>query len=603
MDASLTRQRQNGVSAVSGFANAAANGLGNTERMPSALLSMRWWLALAFATIAALTALAVAQVFSHRAETALGSRGQELAVGQTVSAASAITQALRKGLIRDAVKPIADRRRFSIYVFDENGRPVTPTVSRGIAFSSVPGGREALQAALQGERYSTTTSEEKAFVVALRLPGPGARAVVSYTLRPELRSELGIVRDEIVNAALVAVAIGALVGLLVATLITARLRRIARAAAAIEAGAFDQQLRPFFRDELGTLAATIDQMRERLRDSFSELGSERDRLRRLLEGLHEGVIAVDESLHVVFANSAARRLVPSLVLEAGSDLGEPWPDFPLRDFAARLFDGGSETEQTKVVDGERSYAIVGIPSRRRGLDAVLVVADVSVRERRERAEREFVANAAHELGTPLTAIAASLEVLQGGAKEIPDERDRFLAVVERQTARLARLRRALLTLARAQTRQEQVVLEPVALRPLLEEVASGLGDTIIVDCPAGLTALSQPDLLEQVVYNLTENALKHGSEHVRLRGEIDGDGTVAVAVEDGGPGIDQDAKERLFDRFFRIEPSDQGGFGLGLAIVRESVRALGGAIEIDSEAGRGTVARVRLSAAEVHAPS
>lgn len=585
---------------MSGFANATAGALGHTWAMPPALLSMRWWLALAFATIAALTALAVAQVFSHRAETALGSRGQELAVGQTVSAASALTQALRKGLIRDAVKPIADRRRFSIYVFDADGRPVTPTVSRGIAFRSVPGGREALQAALHGGRYSATIEEGKAFVVALRLPGPGASAVVSYTLRPELRSELGIVRDEIVNAALVAVAIGALVGLLVATLIAARLRRIARAAIAIEAGAFDEQLRPFFRDELGMLALTIDQMRERLRDSFSALGSERDRLRRLLEGLHEGVIAVDESLHVVFANSAARRLVPTLVLEAGSDLGEPWPDFPLRDFAAGLFAGGNETEQAKVIHGDRSYTIVGIPSRRRGLDAVLVLADVSVRERRERAEREFVANAAHELGTPLTAIGASLEVLQGGAKEIPEERDRFLAVVERQTARLARLRRALLTLARAQTRQEPVVLEPVELRPLLEEVASGFGAAVLVDCPAELTALSQPDLLEQVVYNLTENALKHGSEHVRLRGESDGGGTVAIAVEDEGPGIDEAVKERLFDRFYRIDPSDQGGFGLGLAIVREAVRALGGAIEIDSEPGHGTVARVRLSEAKVH---
>jgi two-component system sensor histidine kinase VicK len=568
--------------------------------MPRALLSMRWWLALAFATIAALTALAVAQVFSHRAEHALRDRGEELAVGQTVSAAQAVGQALRRSLIKDAAKPIADRRRFSIYVFAKDGRPVTPTVSRGIAFSSVPQGREALRAALHGNRFVTTIEDGKAFVVALRLPGPGAAALVSYTLRPELRSELGIVRDEIVKSALVAVAIGALVGLLVATLIAARLGRIARAAAAIEAGAFDQPLRPRFRDELGSLAATIDQMRQRLRDSFAELGAERDRLRRLLEGLHEGVVAVDESLHVAFANSAARRLVPSLLLDEGSELGEPWPDFPLREFASRLF-AENETLQSKVVDGDRSFAVVGIPPRRRGADAVLVIADVSVRERRERAEREFVANAAHELGTPLTAIAASLEVLQGGAKEIPEERDRFLGIVERQTSRLARLRRALLTLARAQTRQEAIVLEPVEVRPLLESVASELGDSVSVECPPGLAALGQADLLEQVVYNLAENALKHGSETVRLVAEADGAGTVAVSVADEGPGIAEAEQERLFDRFYRSDPVGRSGCGLGLAIVREAVRALGGTIELDSQPGRGTVARVRLSAAGVPA--
>jgi two-component system sensor histidine kinase VicK len=564
---------------------------------------MRWWLALAFATIAALTALAVAQVFSHRAEHALRDRGEELAIGQTVSAAQAVDQALRRSLIKDAAKPIADRRRFSIYVFAADGRAVTPTVSRGIAFSSVPNGREALEAALHGHRFVTTIEDGKAFVVGLRLPGPGAAALISYTRRPELRSELGIVRDEIVNAALVAVAIGALVGLLVATLIAARLRRIARAAATIEAGAFDQPLRPRFRDELGSLAATFDQMRERLRASFAELGSERDRLRRLLEGLHEGVVAVDESLHVSFANSAARRLVPSLLLDEGSELGEPWPDFPLREFARGLFAGGSETVQSKIVDGDRSYTVTGIPSRRRGGDAVLVLADVSVRERRERAEREFVANAAHELGTPLTAIAASLEVLQGGAKDIPDERDRFLGIVERQTSRLARLRRALLTLARAQTRQEAIVLEPVELRPLLEAVANELGDAVAVDCPAGLHALGQSDLLEQVVYNLAENALKHGSESVLLQAEPVGEDAVGIAVADEGPGIEPAERERLFDRFYRPDPLDQSGFGLGLAIVRESVRAIGGSIELDSEVGRGTVARVRLSAAGARNPA
>ena len=568
---------------------------------------MRWWLALAFATIAALTALSVAQVFSHRAESALNERGQELAIGQSVSAAAAIQQALRRSLIKDAVGTIAARRRFSLYVFDRNGGPVTPTASRGVSFHTVPGGRQALHAALHGRRYVAVEEGGKAFVVGLRLPGPGAAALVTYTSRPELRADLGVVQNEIVNAALVAVAIGALVGLLVATLIAARLRRIGRAAAAIEGGAFDEVLRVRFRDELGLLGESIDRMRQRLRNSFSQLGAERDRLRQLLERLHEGVVAVDPNLHVVLANDAARHLVPQVALEPGDDLAEPWPDFPLREFVSGLFARGVLTPlHARVVSGDRTYALVGIPSRLRGGDAILVLADVSERERRERAEREFVANAAHELGTPLTAIATSLEVLQSGAKELPEDRDRFLAVVERQTARLSRLRRALLTLARAQTRQEALRLEPVDLKPLIDAVAADLNDhgPIEVDCPDGLSVLGQADLLEQVLHNLAENAFKHAeSDRIEIVAAPQGGRVVSVAVRDHGRGIPPRAQERLFDRFYRGRGDEGDGFGLGLAIVREAVRALGGTIEIESRPGSGTTAWLRLAAAELASPT
>jgi Signal transduction histidine kinase len=105
---------------------------------------------------------------------------------------------------------------------------------------------------------------------------------------------------------------------------------------------------------------------------------------------------------------------------------------------------------------------------------LIVLDDLTEQGRRELAEREFVANAAHELRTPLTTIIGAVEVLQAGAKDDPLERDRFLAHIERESARLARLARALLTLARAHAGQERPRSEPIALRPLLQEVADDL---------------------------------------------------------------------------------------------------------------------------------
>ena len=574
---------------------------GHTVAVPRVRMSMRWWLALTFAAIAALTAFSVAEVFNRGASKALHGHGEELAIGQTVSAGRSVSKALTNGILGSAVPVIADRRLLSVYVFAPDGTLLSDTASRGVSFGRVPEGGRALRRALLGNRSVATVDAGQSFVIGLQLPH-GEGAIVTYARRPELLSELGIVHDQILNAALIAIAVGGLVGVGVAMLIAARLRRIARAAARIESGAFDEPLSSPFGDEVGALAETIDHMRERLRESFGRLGEERDRLQQLLEGLHEGVVAVDSDLRIAFANPAARRLLTGRALTVGNPLPDLWPDFPLRAFAGQLFEATDRPVQARVVEHERTFALVGVPARSGG-DAILVLTDISERERRERAEREFVANAAHELGTPLTAIATSLEVLRSGAKDDPEERDRFLELIERQTSRLSRLRRALLTLARAQTRQEALQLEPVGAAALLEGVAEELravklGVEVTVEAPDDVAVLGQPELVQQVVLNLAENALRHGAAtrvELSVR-RLDGH-YAAVEVRDDGTGIPAAGRDRLFDRFYRGTESSEG-FGLGLAIVREVVRALGGTIEIDSPPGGGTIVRIVLALAE-----
>jgi signal transduction histidine kinase len=566
---------------------------------------MRWWLALAFVLVACLTAVGVSELSTRRSEQAFRDRAVELAVGQSVSAARAVELAVRRGDLERATAVIAARRRASVFVVDPAGRLVTNEVSHGTSFAEVPEVRRAVDSALDGARFVETYADGEVFVVALRIDAPGAGAVVTYTARPDLRAELGIIRDEIPRAALLAAVVGALGGVLIAMTITARLRRIDAAAAAIERGDLDTPLHVRFGDELGSLATTIDRMRQRLRRSFLQLEDERDRLRRLLEGLREGVVAVDGDLNVTFANTAARRLLPPRTLREGDALPEPWPSFSLRALAQRLFDPEPAVVQSRVSDDTHTYSIVGIPATSGG-EAIVVLTDISERERRERAEREFVANAAHELRTPLAAITGSVEVLQEGAKHDARERDRFLAVIERQAERLARLSRALLTLARAQTHQEAVTLEQVELRPLLERAAEDLtpaeGVAVRVACPPRLTALAQRDLVEQIVSSLTANAAKYTTAGTITLSGSRANGGIVVEISDTGRGFDAAARERVFDRFYRVERDERSdGFGLGLAIVRESVRALGGVIEIDSEAGVGTTVRVVLAAPEERA--
>ena len=569
-------------------------------------IGMRWWLALAFAAIAALTAIAVAGVFSMRAERALRDRAEDFAVGNSVRAADALEKVLNGGpsAVAATTAEQAQRRRLAIFVLDGAGDLITSGRSRRVRFVDIESRREALETALLGQRFVASVDGGKGTVVAVPLLGG---VVLTYTSRPELAAQLGIVRQKIVEAALWAVPVGALAGLLVATLIASRLRRIAAAAAAIEAGSFETRLRPRFRDELGSLALTIDRMRERLRESFAKVEAERDRLRRLLERLHDGVVAVDGDLNVEYANSAARRLLGVERLEEGERLPDPWPEPSLHALARALFRDGSTPVQAVVTPTpEHTYTVVGIPAGFDAQTAVLVLTDLSERERRERAEREFVTNAAHELRTPLTTITGAVELLQAGAKDDPEERDRFLRHIQREAARLGRLSRALLVLARAQTREEAPALSPVALRPLLETILADVRPREDVElelaCPQGISVLADADLLEQALGNLVANAVENterGRIGISVRPRAGG--SALIEVTDTGRGIPREQQERIFDRFYRAQGRDARGFGLGLAIVHEAVKALGGRITLESAPGRGTTVRVLLPLARVQA--
>ena len=473
---------------------------------------------------------------------------------------------------------------------------MTPLRSQGINWASVPRGREALHTALTGHRYIFGRSDGSAFVVGFEIHGGPGGAVVAYSLRPDLREQLGIVRHEFLQSALLAFAVGAALGLLIASLIARRLARIARAAKAIGEGDFSVHTYDRFPDEVGSLAWSIERMRGQLQELFRALEQDRDRLERLLDRLNEGVLLIDRELRVEYANGRARDL---LGVAERLDESPISPDGleALQQLAADLFTTELPSH-LRLIDDERTLLVAGIPPTAGGENAILVVEDESERARNERVQREFATNAAHELRTPLASIVTAVEMLQTGAKDEPQTRDEFLDVIARESARLTRLTRALLVLARAGARDELPSLGAVPVAPLLEQVAASLprrqGVEVGVDCPSRLAIVGDADLLEQALSSVApERRPAHRRGRVTMRGRRE-NGSVVIEVADTGSGIPAPDRARIFDRFYRAGDRD-GGFGLGLSIAREAVRTLGGEIELESEQSVGTTVRITLA--------
>jgi PAS domain S-box-containing protein len=365
--------------------------------------------------------------------------------------------------------------------------------------------------------------------------------------------------------------------------------------------------------ELETLTVELER---RVSERTQELDEERARLQAVVEQLPTGLVITNAGGQTAFMNRPAEELLAHLrrTDEAGFPggfpafrlNGEPYPEVERP--SMRALNVGETTSAERLyferVDGSRVlFEVSAAPirdSHQRITAAAVTLRDLSDREGQERSEREFVANASHELRTPIAALLGAIEVLQAGAKEMPEERDLFLGHIEREAGRLGRLAHALLVLARAQAGARSIKLELVRLSPLLTDVAQVLvaheDVEITVDCPSDLRVWSDHDLLEQAITSLAINAVTHTRQGRVVLAAHTNDSGLAIEVRDTGDGIKRRERRRIFERFYRPKGANRDGFGLGLAIVRQAADALGSQIEVESKVGVGTTVRLRLPA-------
>lgn len=554
---------------------------------------VRLYLAVAFAAVALITAGLAFLVVSDTGERAADEELTQITIGRTVSLADEIGN--RRNRAAPTTLAGITEEGYSAWVFDSDGRLTTTKDSRGVDLFAVPGAREAVRAALIGSRF-VDELPNGVTVVAVPVFREGAidGALLGRSVRsPEVEEAIAQLQGDRLTALGVAVAVAILVSFLVASAITSRVKRLADSAARISEGELDDPLEGTGgRDEITDLGRALETMRGALRQTFSALREERDRLSAILEALGEAVMVVQPDGEVRFSNAAAADLI-------GEDGRAIEPLVPWLRRASRR----TVAEHDALRVGDRVYSLNARQLPAEG--AVLaVVRDRTEELRREVAEREFVSNAAHELRNPIAGISGAIEVLQAGAKDEPDAREHFLGRLSEDAERISRLTESLLILARLEavgSGGTEVLDVAIVIDEATEVVVAPDGVEVVFDIGPDVIGQGDRVLLRQVLIGLLTNAFKNtpppGKVTIRARRRPAGEVTVEIA--DTGSGIAPEEVDRIFERFYRGSGSlEQEGFGLGLSIARRMVDVMGGEIGVDSVEGQGATFWIRLRAAQ-----
>ena len=575
----------------SASAAAERDGRASTGLLHGRRVGMRLWLGAAFAGVTLITAFAVYIFVDDSSGRTLQTESADLAVGRTTSVADALGEAEKRKGGAGKILDDANTENFQVWAINRTGRPFAPAATPPADLRQIEQAGEAALAGRAGRRFRADLPGDRTLAAAPIFGPQGARGTVVVVAEPPpaLTRAFDELQVDRLRALAIAIIVGLLVGFVVSSLIAVRVKRLARSAEQMAAGRFDAPLPAGGSDEIGDLTRSLDTMREALRDSFDLLATERDRLSAILDGLREAVIVVGEDGAVRFTNPAGERLV-----RHGQPASALIP--ALRAAAER----GSEDIPTLQIE-ERTYRV---QARRVAAEhaVLLVVSDRTEELKRERAEREFVSNAAHELRNPLAGISSAIEVLRGGAKDDPNARERFLGRLADDAERMTRLTQSLLMLARVEAAGQhdepaEIVDVTNAAEESIEAVEPPDGVELRAEIDEDLAATGDPVLLRQVVVGLLQNACKNtpAPGAVTLRASREEGGTVNIEVEDTGKGIPAAEQERVFDRFYRGSGAlETEGFGLGLSIAKRMVDVMGGEIGLRSDTGSGSTFWVRL---------
>lgn len=418
-------------------------------------------------------------------------------------------------------------------------------------------------------------------------------------------------KSRVVRAILIAAVVAALLGIILTWVISRPLDDLKHRAKSLAEGHFTPSHLKSTISEIAELSDIMTHSSHELEKRFSQITNQKERLRVVLKGMVEGVIALDQDEKVFLVNSAARKM---LNIEQDNAKGfliqELVRNVPFQQTVNKLLKTRETISGTISVptDGDpRMLQLNGRILENNG-GCLIVLHDVTDLKRLENLRRDFAGNVSHELRTPLTSIKGFVETLVDGAINEPDDAVHFLGIINKQVDRLNQLIEDLLTIARLEKEEETGAIDMVH-QPLIPVVEQSIASCksraekkdikVVLRCDdRDIQGMVSDSLLEQACNNLIDNAVKYSGfgsiVTVKVAEEPD---YLSIKVQDEGPGIPREHLGRLFERFYRVDKarsSSMGGTGLGLSIVKHIAGVHNGSVSVESQVGKGTTFTILL---------
>ena len=384
--------------------------------------------------------------------------------------------------------------------------------------------------------------------------------------------------------------------------------RLTEATRKIAAGDFESRVPENYQNEIGQLAQSFNRMADQTQKAFSELTEQGRQLEAVLQGMDDGVLAVDQDDAILLFNERAKALLQNGSLKIGEKLDG---SIMLTQLAGCLkealeIDGVVRKEMKLLPGSERIMMVYAAPLNAEDAKegGLLVLSDVTEMRRLQQLRSEFVANVTHELKTPLTSIRGFIELLKSGDRD-EETRRYFYEVLDIEAERLHHLIDDMLVLSQIENAKEDVETVPCDLTQEIqtvfqrvEPIAGKNGITLELKAEETCCVASSPTRLQQLFGNLVENAVKYNKPQGKVTVTVQRQRNMAlVKVRDTGIGIPAEHLPRLFERFYRVDSSrsrEIGGTGLGLSIVKHLAGLYHGDVSVESVVGEGSVFTVRL---------
>ncbi len=355
--------------------------------------------------------------------------------------------------------------------------------------------------------------------------------------------------------------------------------------------------------ELMPLLDRIEMQQNELKQQEEALRKKQNEFDTATENMHEGLILLNSDGKIISINRTASELLGIDCSGVGKSLVSLDPSPDLRSLIGEA-SGGSVAETVMSIDG-LDYRFSASPVMSDGETAgiALLIFDITEKEKSELMRREFTANVSHEIKTPLHAISGYAEIMRDGLVK-PEDTGEFAGRIYSETQRLITLVDDIIKLSRLDEGADGLMFEETHLldivrsaMQLLERPAEEMKISVSVGGD-DVSVISVPHLVSGIIYNLCDNAIKYNRENGSVSVMVKDCGESAqIRVSDTGIGIPPDQKERIFERFYRVDKSRSkqvGGTGLGLSIVKHSATRIGAEIEVESVLNGGTAVIVRL---------